>query len=231
MLRVEGLSVAYGPVAGVTNVSLQVGQGELLAVLGPNGAGKTSLLEAIAGRTPAVGRVWVGDVEISRMSTSKRLRHGVALVPQGREILKELTVGENLALAACIHSRRDARRRCADVYETIPILKPLIDRKAGYLSGGEQQSLAIARAIIANPRVLLLDEPSFGLSPALRVGILDLVAHERDERGLSVVLAEQFTDLAMRYAQHVLVLSHRTPVWSGAAADATSKDIEKAYFV
>lgn len=231
MLQVENLTVSYGPVAGVRDVSLSVGPGELMAVLGPNGAGKTSLLEAIAGRCSSSGAVIVNGTDVSGLSTPRRLRRGLALVPQGREILKELTVEENLTLAGCVLDRKRARAACAQAYESMPILAPLAKRKAGYLSGGEQQSLAIARAILAGPTALLLDEPSFGLSPALRAGILDWVARERDEHGLCVVLAEQFTDLALRHAHSVLVLSHSETVWSGPASDASPDIIDRAYFI
>jgi ABC-type branched-subunit amino acid transport system ATPase component len=231
LLQVDRLTVTYGPVVGVKDVSFSVGPGELLAVLGPNGAGKTSMLEAIAGRRASSGRVLVDDADFSRLSTPQRLRRGLTLVPQGREILKELTVDENLTLAGCVLGRREARTACERTFDSMPILAPLRRRKAGYLSGGEQQSLAVARAILAAPSVLLLDEPSFGLSPALRAGILDWVARERDQRGLVVVLAEQFTDLALRHAKSVLVLSHGEQAWAGPAEGADPEVIDRAYFV
>ena len=231
LLQVDHLTVAYGPVVGVQDVSFSVARGELLAVLGPNGAGKTSLLEALAGRRASSGRVSVDGSDISGLSTPRRVRRGLTLVPQGREILKELTVEENLTLAACVMGRRAARAACAHTFDTMPILAPLRRRKAGYLSGGEQQSLAVARAILAAPSVLLLDEPSFGLSPALRAGILEWVAREREERGLVVVLAEQFTELALRHANSVLVLSHGEPAWAGPTESASSEIIDRAYFV
>lgn len=230
MLEVSGLRVCYGAVTGVRNMSFTIEPGQLMAVLGPNGAGKTSMLEALAGRLRSEGTIRLDGRDINSLTTTQRVRRGLALVPQGREILNELSVDDNLNLAATILGRRAAARARAAAYDTMPILAPLARRKAGYLSGGEQQSLAIARAVISSPSVLLLDEPSFGLSPALRSRILEWVATQRDERGIAVILAEQFTDLALRHAHTVLTLSHGDTLWTGPVHDVTPSIIEDAYF-
>jgi branched-chain amino acid transport system ATP-binding protein len=204
-LRVSGLEVAYGGVAAVRDLTLEVGASEIVGLIGPNGAGKSTTLHAIMGLVPPRG----GDIALDGVVLTGRppeaiARSGVALVPEGRRLFGELTVRENLQLG--LAGRRGGQNGAAleDAFELFPILREFGKRQAGTLSGGQQQQLAIARALVARPRVLLLDEPSLGLAPT----IVDLVFSTLEairERGLAVLLVEQ-------RAQRTVALADRTHV-------------------
>jgi branched-chain amino acid transport system ATP-binding protein len=190
-LVVEHLDVRYGSVHAVRDLSFQVEPGEIVGLIGANDAGKSSTLRAIMGVAPATGEVRLGGVSLRGRRPEDVARDGVALVPEGRRIFAELTVEENLRLGlAARRARGDVGAALRSVYELFPIVEEFGGRQAGALSGGQQQQLAIARALVAEPDVLLLDEPSLGLAPTVVDIVFDALAAIR-ERGLGVLLVEQ----------------------------------------
>ena len=207
-LAVEGLEVRYGAVAAVRDVSFTVARGEIVGLIGPNGAGKSTTLHAITGLVPVHG----GDVRLAGRSIRGRppeaiAAAGVALVPEGRRIFADFSVEENLRLGLAAARGRNGRDAVAETYELFPILRDFRRRQAGALSGGQQQQLAIGRALVARPDVLLLDEPSLGLAPALVDGVFAALTAIRD-RGVSILLVEQ-------RAQRTVALADRTHVLVG----------------
>jgi branched-chain amino acid transport system ATP-binding protein len=205
MLEVRDLEVRYGPVAAVRELTLRVGNGEIVGLIGPNGAGKSTTLHAIAGLV----RAHSGDVLLDRRSlrgwTPERIaRAGIALVPEGRRIFADFTVEENLRLGLAARQKADGKGALAAAYELFPILREYRRRQAGILSGGQQQQLAIGRALVAEPSVLLLDEPSLGLAPTLVDQVFDTLTGIR-ERGIATLLVEQ-------RAQRTVALANRTHV-------------------
>jgi branched-chain amino acid transport system ATP-binding protein len=219
MLAVRGLDVAYGPIRAVRGLDLTIEKGQLVALLGPNGAGKTSTMSALMGMvTHWKGTVELNGVNISRWSPERIVRQGMTLVPEGRRIFGSLTVAENLRLGAATgkHERWAGRVR-----EFFPILVDRQGQEAGTLSGGEQQQLAMARALLSDPQVLLLDEPSLGLAPAVVDRIFELIQLLRSE-GLTILLVEQSVERSLQICDHAVVLS------SGAIKGAgTSDDLKK----
>jgi branched-chain amino acid transport system ATP-binding protein len=209
VLSVHGLEVRYGAVAAVRGLTLDVGKGEIVGLIGPNGAGKSSTLHAIMGAAPVRG----GDVRLGERSLVGRrpediARSGVALVPEGRRIFAELTVEENLRLGlAGRRTREGADDDVKRAYELFPMLSDFRRRNAGALSGGQQQQLAIARALVAAPDVLLLDEPSLGLSPTMVDLVFDTLASIR-ERGVTVLLVEQRAQRTVAFADRTYVLAN-----------------------
>ncbi|PNY79918.1 ABC transporter [Deinococcus koreensis] len=213
LLRVGGLGAAYGRATALQGVSLEVGPGEVLAVLGRNGMGKTTLLTTLMGWRPAVhGTVTLAGQDVTALGPAERSRAGMALVPQGRRMLAGLSVDEELRLAA-----RPGRWTLPHVYETFPRLHERRFSLSTTLSGGEQQMVAIGRALLQNPAVLLLDEPTEGLSPQL-VGVVQGVLLQLRGAGETVLLAEQNLDLALAVADRVCVLDHGALAWAGDAA-------------
>jgi branched-chain amino acid transport system ATP-binding protein len=203
-LTVGNLDVRYGGVHAVRDLSFTVAPGEIVGLIGPNGAGKSSTLHAIMGLAPASGSVRLGDRELLGLRPEDVARSGIALVPEGRRIYAELTVEENLRLG--LAGRRTRAAVDLDpVYELFPIVREFRARQAGALSGGQQQQLAIARALVAEPDVLLLDEPSLGLAPTVVDVVFDALASVRDT-GLAVLLVEQRAQrtVAAAYRSHVL---------------------------
>jgi branched-chain amino acid transport system ATP-binding protein len=206
MLTIEDLTTDYGPVRAVDGVSLDVGRGSVTAVLGANGAGKTTLLRTITGLVaPTAGRVVLDGEDITGMAVEHVVRRGVAHVPEGRGVIAELTVGENLRLGG-LWRRRDAAP-AAEIYELFPRLEERSSQRASSLSGGERQMLSIGRALMARPRLLLLDEPSLGLAPRLAAQILGLIRRLADTTGLAVLLVEQNARSALSVANRGVVLS------------------------
>jgi branched-chain amino acid transport system ATP-binding protein len=208
ILKVTNLGVNYRAVVGLASVSLSLAEGEVVVVLGANGAGKTSMLKGIAGLVPpARGSVMIDGLDVTRRPAYARARHRIALVPEGRRVFAPLTVEDNLLLGAYSLGRA-ARRgsRLTDMYEMFPILHERRHTHAGMLSGGEQQMLAFARAVMSNPRVMLLDEPSMGLSPAVAKQVFEKV-REIAGRGIAILLAEQNAALAFSVAERGLVLA------------------------
>jgi branched-chain amino acid transport system ATP-binding protein len=207
LLEVEGASVDYGRGRVLDDVSLVVREGEIATVLGANGAGKTTLLRAIAGATRlAAGRIAYDGAPLDGLSIGERLARGIVLVPEGRRILISLTIDENLLVGA--HQRRDTaavRKDIAAIYDRFPNLAQRRHMAAWCLSGGEQQMLAIGRAIVARPRLMMLDEPSLGLSPLFVNTLFDLIV-ELNRGGLTVLLVEQNAGKALAIAHHATVI-------------------------
>ena len=210
-LKVEGLVVYHGQVAAVRNVSFELSRGGALGVLGRNGAGKTTLLSAVAGLLRTDGRIELDGVDVERRPAWWRGRHGMALVPQGRQLFTDLTVAENLRLPEC-GVRGEGRE--FDVHQLFPAIRRLMSRRAGLLSGGEQQQVAIARALLRRPTMLMLDEPTEGLAPVIVDEIAAVLEHLIAE-GLTIILAEQHRALVERLCSTVLVLRAGESVASG----------------
>jgi branched-chain amino acid transport system ATP-binding protein len=208
-LAVEGLDVRYDGVPAVRGIDLDVGQGEIVGLVGPNGAGKSSLLHAIMGAVSvAAGDVRHNGVSIRGLRPEQIARQGVALVPEGRHIYASLTVEENLRLGFA--GRRDRGGLAADVawvHDLFPVLKEFAGRNAGALSGGQQQQLAIARALVAQPDVLLLDEPSLGLAPTIVERLFTTLGEIRG-RGVSILLVEQRAQLTIAFADRTHVMAN-----------------------
>jgi branched-chain amino acid transport system ATP-binding protein len=232
LLSVSDLVVRYGAITALRGVDLDVSAGEIVALVGPNGAGKTSLLSAIAGIVrPAAGSIIFGGQPLARVALEDVVSHGVALVPEGRHIFGSLTVAENLGLGATV--RRDAASVAADIeryFETFPILGKRRNQPAGQLSGGEQQQLAIARALLSRPRLLMLDEPSLGLAPAIVDQVYVLLRQIRED-GITILLVEQNAERAFAVADRVSVMSLGEIVLRGTPAElAADARFDAAYF-
>jgi branched-chain amino acid transport system ATP-binding protein len=207
MLRVEGLHAAYGPVRALDDVSFEVGEGSITAVLGANGAGKTSLLRTLSGLVRArAGRVVFQDRDIARMAVERIVRMGMAHVPEGRGVIGELGVEENLRLGG-LWRGGGGRDGLDEVYELFPRLQERRARAADTLSGGERQMLAIGRALMSRPRMLLLDEPSLGLAPQVSAQIMSMLRDLREHSGLTVLLVEQNARAALSVADRGIVLN------------------------
>jgi branched-chain amino acid transport system ATP-binding protein len=223
-LELVDVSVAYGGVPAVRGVSLTVDSGEIVGLIGPNGAGKSTTLHALMGLVPLAG----GDVLLEGRSVRGRspeavARAGVALVPEGRRLFGELTVEENLHLGLAGSRGSDTRSRLADVFELFPILEDFRHRHAGALSGGQQQQLAIARALVAAPSVLLLDEPSLGLAPTVVDLVFSTLSTIR-ERGLAILLVEQRAQRTVALAERTHVLANGELRITLTADDAADTD-------
>jgi branched-chain amino acid transport system ATP-binding protein len=205
VLTVEGLGVSYGRVEAVRDVSFSVDEGALVTLVGANGAGKTSVLNAVAGLLrPKTGRITFEGRDVTRRPAHQLVAQGLVQVPEGRDILGTMTVAENLQLGAW-HRRDGANAAIGEMYERFPVLGERRDLPAGTLSGGEQQMLAIARALVAQPRVLLLDEPSMGLAPKIVDEVLGVIEQIRSS-GTTVVLVEQNARRALAAADYGYVL-------------------------
>src|SRR5262245_50439371 len=207
-LVVEGLTVRHGPVEAVHDLSLEVGAGEIVGLIGPNGAGKSSTLHAVMGLVrPASGSVRLGGAELAGRRPEDVARSGIALVPEGRRIFAELTVDENLRLGLAGLRAGPRGNGLEAVYDLFPVVRETRRRAAGTLSGGQQQQLAIARALVAEPQVLLLDEPSLGLAPKVVDIVFEALAGIRD-RGLAVLLVEQRAQRTVALADRSHVLAN-----------------------
>ncbi|GAA4987452.1 ABC transporter ATP-binding protein [Yinghuangia aomiensis] len=234
LLDVRALTVAYGAVTACSHVSLTVAPGEFVALLGANGAGKSTVLRAVSGlvRTGA-GRVAFGGADITRAAPSRRSAAGLAHVPEGRRIFPDLTVEENLTLGAFAH-RRDrsgVRRGLADVYDLFPRLAERRAQSAAVLSGGEAQALAVARALMSRPRLLMLDEPTLGLDPRRVVEVFGYLARLRRERGLGILLVEQQTRVALAHADRGYVLNRGRLALHGSAHELARDDRWSAVYL
>jgi branched-chain amino acid transport system ATP-binding protein len=227
-LSVRGLRAGYGQGEVLHGVDLDVGAGELVAVLGPNGAGKSTLLKVLAGHLrPRTGAVAVEGVDLAGAPPELIARCGVYLLPEGRAVFPSLTVAENLRLSSGAPEPSLAGR-IADVLDVFPQLAARQGQAAGTMSGGEQRMLALARALVADPRVLLLDEPSLGLAPKVVDEVFGAVARFR-ALGTSVVLVEQYVHRALAVADRAVVLASGRVAWSGPAADLDEADLARRY--
>ena len=230
LLSVNNLQVSYDGIRAVRDVSLSLSDGEVVALLGPNGAGKSSTLLAIMGLAPRIdGEVLFRDQSLPGV-TEDIVRLGVTLVPEGRRIFAELTVSENLVLGASVRNESERQEDMEHVLGLFPILRERFHAQAGVLSGGEQQQLAIARALMSRPQVLLLDEPSLGLAPKLTEQILDMVGRLRGD-GISILMVEQNVSASLARADRVYVLASGRIARARHAADiADASEISSAYF-
>jgi branched-chain amino acid transport system ATP-binding protein len=233
-LSVENLEVIYDQVILVLRgLSLEVPAGEIVALLGSNGAGKSTTLKAIAGLLPTEhgeitdGSVRFDSLEITRMDAATRVRRGIAMVMEGRRVFEHLTVHENLVAGGYTRGTQADFER---VYQFLPVLAPLRSRVAGYLSGGEQQMLAIGRALMSDPRLLLLDEPSLGLAPRLVEDVFRVIQRLNTELGLTALLVEQNARRALAVAHRGYIMEFGRIVLDGAAADlADNPDVKEFY--
>ncbi len=219
MLEIRNLHVSYGAISAVRGVDLDVAAGEIVALVGANGAGKTTIARAIAGLLPYQGEIRYAGRLLKPNSAERNLRLGVALVPEGRGILSSMTVGENLLMGLYTRIDKDqAAADLADVQSRFPILAERRDTMASLLSGGEQQMLAIARALLSKPKLLLLDEPSLGLAPKMTDFVFEMVLRLRDE-GLTVLLVEQKARQALKIAGRAYLMETGRILTSGPARE------------
>jgi branched-chain amino acid transport system ATP-binding protein len=231
MLSIEGLVVRYGPIEAVRGIDFTVNRGEVFALLGANGAGKSSTLAAIAGLVkPSSGRITYDGKPVSGLPPETLSRAGIGLVPEGRRIFASLTVAENLWLGGAAHGSSVERQHLQnEMEERFPILRERARQKAGLLSGGEQQMLAIARALMARPKLLLLDEPSLGLAPQMVEKVFDLIAAMRKD-GLTILLVEQNVPMSLEIADRGIVLANGNIVVSGTGVELLhNSDVTNAY--
>jgi len=231
MLRVRKLEVFYGPIRAVRGIDLDVEAGEIVALIGANGAGKTSTLRAIAGLLPYRGEIAYQGRALLPNKAELNLRAGLSLVPEGRGILGRMSVEDNLRMG--IYVRADRAEAAADIermYERFPILKERRAAMASLLSGGEQQMLAIARALLSRPRLLLLDEPSLGLAPKMSDFVFGTIADLR-QRGLTVLLVEQKARQALKFANRAYLIETGRVIASGSAAELAADPLVSEAFL
>jgi branched-chain amino acid transport system ATP-binding protein len=228
LLEVDGVHAGYGPVHVLEDVSFSVGEGETVALLGANGAGKTTTLRAISGMIKPRGRVTIAGRDVTGHATEKIVRLGVAHVPEGRGTFVPLTVEENLRLGA--YARRDGGPDLQRAYTLFPRLGERRHQRAGTLSGGEQQMLAIARALMLRPRLMLLDEPSLGLAPKLTAELFKILEKIAREDGVTLLLVEQNANLVLKFADDAHVLEAGRIVMSGSAKEIQADEgIRRSY--
>jgi branched-chain amino acid transport system ATP-binding protein len=218
LLDVERLAAQYGRIRALDGVSLRVAEGALVALIGANGAGKTTLLRTLSGIRPAVeGTVRFGGADLTRAPTQARVRAGLAQVPEGRQVFGPMSVEDNVRLGGYLRSKADVTRSLEHAYELFPVLRDKRGEAAGMLSGGQQQMLAIGRALMSAPRLLLLDEPSMGLAPKLVEEVFATIGRLRSE-GVSVLLVEQNATAALAIADYGYVLETGRIVLEGSGA-------------
>lgn len=231
MLDVTQLRVKYGEAMAVRGVSLSVPQGAIVVLLGANGAGKSSTLNAIMGLVPAAGGISFEGADLSGLPTEAIVQRGLSLTPEGRRVFPGLTVAENLHLGGAAHASGQALAQRIEAELTrFPILRERYHQKAGLLSGGEQQMLAIARALMPAPRLLLLDEPSLGLAPLIVDQVFDLILSLK-ARGITILLVEQNAARALEIADHGYVLQTGEIVLAGAGQELAASDLVKQAYL
>jgi branched-chain amino acid transport system ATP-binding protein len=231
MLRIEDLHFSYGQAMVLRGVTLRVGQGEIVGVIGPNGSGKTTLMRLISGLIkPLRGAIWFRDQRIDLMPAHLVARSGILHVPEGRHLFPRMSVLENLELGWRVRPRGSFPERLEYVYEIFPILAKRRNQLAGLLSGGEQQMLAIARALMAYPELLLLDEPSLALSPIMTKKIFDTIEALHKREGLTMLIVSQEVAKTLRLAQRCYVLENGVIVEEGTGAElASNPRIKEVY--
>ncbi|MGE4481462.1 ABC transporter ATP-binding protein [Acidocella sp.] len=226
LLDIEHLKARHGLLVALHDLSFSMEQGEVLAIVGANGAGKTTLMRSIAGaHRPAQGRIMFRGQDVTRLSAHRRVRGGIALVPEGRRLFPGMNVQDTLRLAAC----RKGIWNFDNVLEALPQLKPILKRQAGLLSGGQQQAVAIGRALMTNPELLLLDELSLGLSPVAVEGVYEALPKLR-QAGTTIILVEQDLRRAMATATRLICMLEGRIVLSGDAGSLTREAVMDAYF-
>ena len=231
MLAMRNINTYYGKIQALHNVSVQVKQGEIVTLIGANGAGKTTLMMTLCGDPQAQsGQVIYQGEDITRQSTAQIMRKGLAIVPEGRRVFARLTVEENLAMGAFFCDDKEERqRRLEHILELFPRLKERFQQRAGTMSGGEQQMLAIGRALMSQPQLLLLDEPSLGLAPIIIQQIFQIIEQLREE-GVTIFLVEQNAHQALKLADRGYVMEHGHIVLEDSGANLlANEDVKKAY--
>ncbi|MEU7693041.1 urea ABC transporter ATP-binding subunit UrtE [Microbispora hainanensis] len=226
MLSVEGLESGYGRARVLFGVSLEVPAGRLVCVMGRNGVGKTTLLDTIMGVLPATGgKVTFEGRDVTRLRPDQRVRLGMGYVPQGHDTFPQLSVIDNLLVTLEASAHRD-RAAVEEALEVFPRLKPLLKRPAGFLSGGQQQQLAMARALVTRPKLLILDEPTEGIQPSIILEIEEAV-ERLHASGLAILLVEQYLDLALRLADGFVILDAGRVVRSGPAEELQDEEVHR----
>lgn len=231
LLRIESLSVHYDGAEALSDVSLAIPKGAIIALLGANGAGKTTLLRTISGlKLPTIGKIWFQDHRIERNPPEEIVKLGIAHCPEGRRVYPFMTVLENLQMGAYLRrDQAEIRKDLKMIYDRFPVLKERTRQKAGTLSGGEQQMVAIARALMSSPRLLLLDEPSLGLSPIMVIEVARIIG-EIQNTGLSVLLVEQNARMALETSNYAYVLEKGKVRLEGSSKEVANDDhVKKAY--
>ncbi|MEU7910863.1 urea ABC transporter ATP-binding subunit UrtE [Microbispora bryophytorum] len=226
MLSVEGVESGYGRARVLFGVSLEVPAGRLVCVMGRNGVGKTTLLDTVMGVIPATGgRVTFEGRDVTRLRPDQRVRLGMGYVPQGHDTFPQLSVVDNLLVTLEASAHRD-RAAVEEALEVFPRLKPLLKRPAGFLSGGQQQQLAMARALVTRPKLLILDEPTEGIQPSIILEIEEAV-ERLHATGLAILLVEQYLDLALRLADGFVILDAGRVVRSGPARELQDEEVHR----
>ena len=229
LLELQGINVHYGAIEAVHDLDLSVDEGEIVALLGVNGAGKSSTLNAIVGLVPVSGgHLLLDGRDIAGMPTEAIVKAGITMVPEGRRVFRNLSVNENLRLGAATRDRSEFSDQFDELAELFPIIRERRDTLAGFLSGGEQQQVAIARALFSQPRLLLLDEPSLGLAPTVVATVFDTI-ESLNKRGVTILLVEQNVERALAIADRCYVLASGRLDTAGRAADMNAQEIENAY--
>lgn len=235
VLEIKDVSFSYGPIKALDNISFEVNKGEIVALLGANGAGKTTVLNNISGLLkPTTGHIFFKNEEITKLEAEKIVEKRLILVPEHRQVFSTLTVIDNLYLGAFHHFKKTGKKEVDQdiekVFELFPILKERKEQLGGTLSGGQQQMLAIARAIMAKPELLLLDEPSLGLAPLIVKEVLEYVKQLRDEFGVTVLLIEQNVSASLKIADRGYVMSHGSIIKQGESINLLNDpEIKEAF--
>lgn len=230
MLKTTSINISYDAIQALYNVSIHIKSGEFVALIGSNGAGKTTLLNSIMGLVPVKeGNIYFNDREITGQAARKKVKSGMALVPEGRRVFPNMSVFENLEIGGYQSSRQDLVKNINLVHEMFPVLSDRKSQMAGMLSGGEQQMLAIGRALVSSPRLLLMDEPSMGLAPLVIKDVYEKLNYLKST-GLTIFLVEQNASMALRYADRGYVLEHGKVILQGKSEQLLGdNEIKRAY--
>ncbi len=228
MLDVQKVDQFYGTSHTLRGISLSVKRGECMALLGRNGVGKTTLLKCLMGvQSISSGSISFEGADISKLAPHARAKMGMAYVPQGREIFARLTVEENILMGMATKSSREARNIQEDIFELFPVLRTMLSRRGGDLSGGQQQQLAIARALVAQPKLIIFDEPTEGIQPSIIKDIARVINLLRNRGDIAILLCEQYFDFARELADRFVVLSRGEVVATGDRSEMDSEEVKR----
>lgn len=228
MLKLEDVHVSYSKSRVINGVSMTIEQGGKVCLIGRNGVGKTTLLKSIMGLQPVeTGKVFLNELDITKYKTYRRSKLGIAYVPQGREIIPMLTVKENLQLGSMCHSPKDESKLMEEVLTYFPALNEHMQRKGGVLSGGQQQQLAIARALMSNPKILILDEPSEGIQPNVVAEIANIISLINKDKNISILLVEQNLQFAKKVTDQYFIMEKGKIIASGSFEEVEEEEIKK----
>jgi urea transport system ATP-binding protein len=228
VLNVENINQYYGGSHTLRGVSIGAERGRVTALLGRNGVGKTTLLKCMMGVLPvASGKIVFDGADVTRMKPHERAARGIAYVPQGREIFPRLTVEENILMGMATKKAGDAKRIKGEIYELFPVLKEMLGRRGGDLSGGQQQQLAIARAMVSDPKLIILDEPTEGIQPSIIKDIERVIRMLRERGDMAIVLCEQYFDFARALADQFVVMSRGAVVRAGVRAEMEGDEVRE----